>query len=61
TPATLSGQKLYRETRENPAIVHYCGGEKPWNSNNKHPYRDEYFHYMSYTKWNTIRNPAMNQ
>ncbi|WP_145384232.1 glycosyltransferase, partial [Staphylococcus epidermidis] len=55
------GRKQYNETRENPAIVHFCGGEKPWNSNTKHPYRDEYFHYMSYTKWNTISNPAINQ
>ncbi|QQF62957.1 glycosyltransferase family 8 protein [Bacillus mojavensis] len=61
TPPTLLGRKQYNETRENPAIVHFCGGEKPWNSNTKHPYRDEYFHYMSYTKWNTIGNPAINQ
>lgn len=61
TPSTLLGRKQYNETRENPAIVHFCGGEKPWNSNTKHPYRDEYFHYMSYTKWNTIGNPAINQ
>nr|MCX3330632.1 glycosyltransferase family 8 protein [Bacillus pacificus] len=54
-------RKRYMETRANPAIVHFCGGNKPWNSNTTHPYRDLYFHYMSYTKWSTISQPGMNQ
>ncbi|MCY9166469.1 glycosyltransferase family 8 protein [Bacillus atrophaeus] len=61
TPPTLLDRKRYMETRANPAIVHFCGGNKPWNSNTTHPYRDLYFHYMSYTKWSTISQTAMNQ
>ncbi|AGF25756.1 general stress protein A [Bacillus amyloliquefaciens] len=61
TPPELIDRIRYRETRAEPAIVHFCGGDKPWNTGTSHPYRDHYFRYMSFTKWNTIDRPAMNQ
>ena len=52
TPASLIDQKRYMETRANPAIVHFCGGNKPWNSNTSHPYARQYFKYLQSTAFN---------
>lgn len=50
-PASLIDQKKHIETRLNPAIVHFCGPEKPWNSQTKHPYAKKYFDYLQLTNW----------
>ncbi|MGN9867046.1 glycosyltransferase family 8 protein [Bacillus swezeyi] len=49
TPASLLDKKRYMETRANPAIVHFCGGNKPWNSQTSHPFARLYFKYLQYT------------
>ncbi|KAA6451135.1 glycosyltransferase family 8 protein [Bacillus swezeyi] len=49
TPASLLDKKRYMETRANPAIVHFCGGNKPWNSQTSHPFARHYFKYLQYT------------
>lgn len=34
-----------------PTILHYTGSDKPWNYNNNHPKKGEYFKYLSKTPW----------
>lgn len=40
---TIAGQKLWEAAREDPAIIHFCGHEKPWHEDSAHPYKGEYF------------------
>jgi lipopolysaccharide biosynthesis glycosyltransferase len=51
TPETLAEKNLYAETRLNPSIIHFCGPEKPWHTQSKHPYTKQYFDYLQLTKW----------
>jgi len=30
-----------------PGIIHFAGEKKPWHASLIHPYRDEYFRYLS--------------
>jgi lipopolysaccharide biosynthesis glycosyltransferase len=39
------------EAAEDPAIVHFVGPHKPWHYRSKHPYRAEFFRYLSQTPW----------
>lgn len=43
----------YYQTKQNPAIVHFTGGgsSKPWHYNCSHPFRSEYYKYLSQTPW----------
>lgn len=38
---------LYKEGRENPAIVHFTGHDKPWNTLTGHPYQDLYMELLN--------------
>lgn len=40
---TALGQSQWEEAKADPAIVHFCGHEKPWHENSVHPYRETYF------------------
>ncbi|MEK5503829.1 glycosyltransferase family 8 protein [Bacillus sp. FSL M8-0168] len=60
TPATLLDKKRYMETRANPAIVHFCGGNKPWNSQTAHPYARHYFEYLKRTAFHQPADLSKN-
>lgn len=38
---------IYKEGRENPAIVHFTGHDKPWNTLAGHPYQDLYMELLN--------------
>jgi lipopolysaccharide biosynthesis glycosyltransferase len=40
-----------QEAKNNPVIIHYTGGSKPWHSKNKHPYKRLYWHYLRMTPY----------
>lgn len=40
-----------REAKNNPVIIHYTGGSKPWHSKNRHPYKHLYWHYLRMTPY----------
>ncbi|MDR1484546.1 MAG: glycosyltransferase family 8 protein [Planctomycetaceae bacterium] len=46
--------KIFRETIEKPAIVHFAGGAKPWNNWEIHPLSERYLFYRSQTPWEKI-------
>ncbi|MDR2761786.1 MAG: glycosyltransferase family 8 protein [Planctomycetaceae bacterium] len=46
--------KIFDEAINNPAIVHFAGGAKPWNNWEIHPLSDRYFFYRLQTPWKTI-------
>jgi lipopolysaccharide biosynthesis glycosyltransferase len=39
------------ENIEDPAIVHFVGGDKPWSWSCKHPFKSEYRKYRLKTPW----------
>ncbi|MGM0215997.1 glycosyltransferase family 8 protein [Enterococcus sp. AZ109] len=44
---TKKYQELYKEGNDSPAIVHFTGHDKPWNTLEDHPYQDEYMDLLS--------------
>ncbi|URM33466.1 glycosyltransferase family 8 protein [Cytobacillus firmus] len=38
---------------KNPAIIHYTESSKPWHYLNNHPYKTDYYHYLSKTEWSS--------
>lgn len=44
---TLEYKQAYEAGRKNPAVVHFTGHDKPWNTLEGHPYQDEYMDYLN--------------
>jgi lipopolysaccharide biosynthesis glycosyltransferase len=42
-----------------PAIIHYTGISKPWQIDNFHRYKNEYYKYLRMTEWKSFR-PEIN-
>lgn len=38
-----------REAMKNPVVIHFTGPSKPWQTTNRHPYKWEYWKYLSKT------------
>jgi len=51
----LFSQEEFQEALSNPAIIHYSSMCKPWDYDNVHPYRNEYYKYLSQTPWSDFR------
>ncbi|WP_407856159.1 glycosyltransferase family 8 protein [Enterococcus hailinensis] len=45
-------KQLYKEGREAPAIVHFTGHDKPWNTLKNHPYQDLYMKRLNESIFN---------
>ncbi|QXE02088.1 glycosyltransferase family 8 protein [Terribacillus sp. DMT04] len=54
TPKDLAERKRHKEARQSPAIVHFTGANKPWNSDVGHPYAPLYFKFLQQTAWKTL-------
>ena len=46
---TKIGNLEYTEARNEPALIHYSGHVKPWQSESDHPFRDEYLNVRAET------------
>lgn len=46
---TKTYEQLYKEGNEAPAIVHFTGHDKPWNTLENHPYQQLYMEKLSET------------
>lgn len=44
---TASYEKLYKEGNQAPAIVHFTGHDKPWNTLEGHPYQASYMNLLA--------------
>lgn len=44
--------------KTSPAIVHYSGSSKPWDYLNIHPFKNEYYKYLSLTDWKNFKPSA---
>lgn len=42
-----------------PAVVHFVSKPKPWDPGCYHPYKNEYYKYLSYTPWKDFQEPAL--
>lgn len=52
----IKEKEKYEELINQPYIVHFNTGSKPWHRENKHPYRDLFFHYLNVARqsgWRT--------
>ena len=47
-----------RILKTSPAIIHYSGSSKPWNYLNIHPFKGEYYKYLSLTDWKDFKPSA---
>lgn len=54
-----AGAKAYIETRQQPALIHFCGHEKPWQGASKHPFAPAYRYYQA--KWHHQQPPRYQQ
>ena len=50
-PAVYYTEEIYHDAISHPAIVHFLGEERPWRAGNRHPYREEFRHYLAQTPW----------
>ncbi|MGX7125451.1 glycosyltransferase family 8 protein [Enterococcus viikkiensis] len=53
---TLYHKKLYAEGRANPAIVHFTGHDKPWNTLTGHPFQDAYMKVLQESVFEKVVN-----
>lgn len=44
-----------KQALENPCIVHFTVWSKPWNTYSNHPYKGEYYKYLSLTPWRNFK------
>ncbi|MCL2622826.1 MAG: glycosyltransferase family 8 protein [Planctomycetaceae bacterium] len=49
--------KIFVEAHDQPVIVHFAGGAKPWNVWDVHPLADKYRQYRQATPWKDIPYP----
>lgn len=47
------------EAINNPSIIHYTGFHKPWEYIDNHPFKNEYYTYLSLTPWKDYK-PTKN-
>lgn len=45
TPPTEQLKKQFLEAQKEPALVHFCGHEKPWHASSTHPFTPQYRYY----------------
>ena len=38
---------LYKAGRKNPAVIHFTGHDKPWNTLKGHPYQELYMEWLN--------------
>jgi lipopolysaccharide biosynthesis glycosyltransferase len=44
-------KETFRTLRNAPYIIHFNSPEKPWQADNRHPSRNEFFRYLDHTDW----------
>lgn len=49
----------YSKQETDPAVVHFVSAPKPWEYGCRHPYRNEYYKYLSFTPFQGFR-PSFN-
>ena len=47
----LYGDDELEEARKSPVIIHFSGGSKPWNIDNRHDYKELYWKYLRMTPY----------
>lgn len=47
----IKERDVYERLIHHPYIIHFNTPEKPWQANNRHPYRNLFFHYLDMTEW----------
>lgn len=50
-PLSYFSESVFRDSVENPVIIHYLGEERPWRRGNAHRYKSDYNRYLSMTVW----------
>ena len=45
--------------KDDPVVIHFASTPKPWNIGCRHPYKNEYYHYLQYTPWYEFKVPKI--
>jgi lipopolysaccharide biosynthesis glycosyltransferase len=45
-------RQTFAQLRTSPWIVHFCSPSKPWHYFCRHPFKEEFRHYVGLTDWN---------
>jgi lipopolysaccharide biosynthesis glycosyltransferase len=53
--STSFSEEVLKEAARRPSIIHFTGPSKPWHYDNVHPYKNEYYRYLSMTVWNSYK------
>jgi lipopolysaccharide biosynthesis glycosyltransferase len=53
--STWFSDEVLKEAARHPSIIHFTGPSKPWQYDNTHPYKNEYYKYLSMTVWNSYK------
>jgi lipopolysaccharide biosynthesis glycosyltransferase len=53
--STCFSEEVLKEAALRPSIIHFTGTSKPWQYDNIHPYKNEYYRYLSMTVWNSFK------
>jgi lipopolysaccharide biosynthesis glycosyltransferase len=53
--STCFSEELLKEAVRRPSIIHFTGPSKPWQYDNIHPYKNEYYRYLSMKVWNSYK------
>ncbi|MBL7813561.1 MAG: glycosyltransferase family 8 protein [Saprospiraceae bacterium] len=58
-------EEIFGELQKNPCIIHFTGSDKPWFIENTHPFKEEYYEYLTLTYWKSYkpisRKPSFKQ
>lgn len=53
-------KETYRDSINNPTIIHYLGEERPWRIGNEHNFKDEFIKYANMTPWGVKEEKGWN-
>jgi lipopolysaccharide biosynthesis glycosyltransferase len=62
--APMLQQKYLDEIHEcldNPVIIHYSTSAKPWFKEISHPFKKDYYYYLSFTPWKKYKPRFRNR
>jgi lipopolysaccharide biosynthesis glycosyltransferase len=55
TTSVCFSEKELKEAKRHPSIIHFTGTSKPWQYDNTHPYKKEYYKYLKMTAWHSYK------
>lgn len=55
TSSLYFSKEELKHAKRHPSIIHFTGSSKPWEYDNTHPYKKEYYKYLKMTGWHNYK------